>query len=70
MLLINHNVWVYLDAFERANDAAFKGCIKDQIPDKFSTAVGIIEEAFDKPDWYAHITKNKDALDAVAKAKL
>jgi hypothetical protein len=66
MLLTNHNIWVYLDAFDRANDAVFKDSQQSNVPQKYLDALDVIDEAFVTPNWQALLTKHKDVLDAVS----
>ena len=66
MLLTNHNVWVYLDAFDRANDAVFKDPQQSNVPQKYLDALEVMDEAFVTPNWQALLTKHKDVLDAVS----
>ena len=63
MLLINHNVWVYLDAFQRANDAAFGTDANKLVPDLYLRCMDIIREAFERKDWRGYITQNQQVLD-------
>lgn len=63
MLLVNHNVWVYLDAFERANNAAFGADAKKLVPAAYLDGIEIMREAFDRPDWHKFIAKNQSRLD-------
>jgi hypothetical protein len=63
MLLINHNVWVYLDAFQRANDAAFGPDANKLVPDLYLRCMDIIREAFERKDWRKYITQNQQILD-------
>jgi hypothetical protein len=66
MLLTNHNVWVYLDAFDRANDAVFKDPQQSNVPQKYLDALDVMDEAFVTPNWQTLLTKHKDVLDAVS----
>ena len=69
MLLTNHNIWVYLDAFDRANDAVFKDPQQSNVPQKYLDALDVMDEAFVTPNWQTLLTKHKDVLDAVAKSQ-
>lgn len=69
MLLTNHNIWVYLDAFDRANDAAFKDAKRSNVPQHFLDAMDVIDEVFVTDNWPALLTKHKDVLDAVSPSK-
>ena len=62
-MLINHNVWVYLDAFQRANDAAFGTDANKLVPDLYLRCMDIIREAFERKDWRKYITQNQQILD-------
>jgi hypothetical protein len=64
MMLINHNIWVYLDAARRANAAAFGGA--GEIPADLSAVLDVIGEAFASSDWQRVLGKNQQLLDRVA----
>ena len=64
MMLINHNIWVYLDAARRANAAAFGGA--GEIPADLSAVLEVIGETFAASDWERVLTKNQPLLDRVA----
>lgn len=68
MLLINHSLWVYLDAGRRANAAAF-GAAKRNIPAAFAAAIDIIEEAFSVEQWALLLQRSKSELDLAASQK-
>jgi hypothetical protein len=68
MFLVNHNIWCYLDAGKRANEAAFTEPTQS-IPADFKLVLDIIEEAFNTPNWRALILNKKPFLDKVAKSK-
>lgn len=63
MMLVNNNVWVYLDAFERANEAAFGNDAAKLVPAAYLDGIEIMREAFDRPDWHKFIAKNQSRLD-------
>lgn len=65
MLLINHSLWVYLDAERRANAAAFNPTKRD-IPNSIATALDIIQQAFTVEDWVDFLNRESGALDRVA----
>ena len=66
-LVINHNIWVYLDAGRRVDEIAFgKKADRSRIPDVHHRALDVIEAAFDKRDPFAFINKHKEVLDAAA----
>jgi hypothetical protein len=64
-LMCNHNIWVYLDASQRANQIAF-GSQRSNLPSQILDALHVIETAFKVDDWQAYIDANKWALDVVA----
>ena len=68
MMLVNHNIWVYLDAGRRANKLAFGGGIRE-LPIDFATVLDVIEQAFGTSSWRAVLDKNKNLLDRVAPLK-
>jgi len=64
MMLINHNVWVYLDLVKRANDAAF-GPIQN-IPDEFAAALDAIADVFVDQNPMDRIDAYQSLFDRVA----
>jgi len=68
MFLINHSLWVYLDAGRRANAAAF-GTGKRDIPAVYAAAIDIIEAAFSVEQWATLLAAQRAALDAAAPLK-
>ncbi len=66
MMLINHSLWVYLDAGRRANVAAFGSNARD-LPQKLAAAVDVIEAAFAAENWTEIIESERAVLDAIAK---
>lgn len=62
LILMNHNVWVYLQAFETANDLAF---VTDgsQVPSEFKDCIDVLEEAFSVKNWRSHLLKHQKLLD-------
>ena len=65
VFLMNHNVWVYLDAGRRANDAALNDA-QHSIPHQFATVLDVIDTAFTATDWSSVIDDNKNLMDSVA----
>jgi hypothetical protein len=65
MLLINHNVWVYLDAMKTANDLALARDTA-RVPKPYLQCLDFIADVFQSPTWAAAMVKNKGLLDAVA----
>ncbi len=67
LLLCNHNCWVMLDAFKRANDIAFASNRQD-MPDLWRQCIDFIEDVFTQPNWSAELARETRLLDQVAKA--
>ena len=69
LFLVNHNLWVYIDAFERANEIAFSDS-RGSLPRDLAHALDAIEIIFAKPkqQWQAELTSRKPVLDRVAKS--
>lgn len=65
MLLVNSNIWVYLDAGRRANKLAFGGGRKN-LPTDFAQVLDVIEQAFGKKDWRGVLDAHRPLLDRVA----
>ena len=65
-MLINHSLWVFLDAGRRANAAAFTATQRN-IPDEFARAIDVIEQAFLVENWRDFLDKERVTLDAAAK---
>ncbi|WP_421696178.1 hypothetical protein [Aestuariivirga sp.] len=66
LMLINHNVWTYLDASRRANSAAFAS-VPRKIPQAYARTIDIIGDAFSRESWSDFLLKERPALDAVAR---
>jgi hypothetical protein len=65
IMLMNHNTWVYLDAFKTANELV--DCREvDCVPPSFLKAVDFIEHVFKATDWRSELASNKQFLDSVA----
>ena len=67
-MLVNHNVWVYLDAFERANQAVRSSDKFDLAPNSLLEILDIIQESFGEADWRSFLLKHKAQLDKFAKS--
>lgn len=65
-ILANHNVWVHLDAGQRANDQAFNGG-HGELPTIYSHALRVIERAFTTKDWRSVVEKDRQTLELVGK---
>ena len=68
LMLVNHNVWVYLDAFERANQAVRSSDKLDLVPSSFLEILDIVQEAFGEADWQSFLLKHKAQLDKFEKS--
>jgi hypothetical protein len=64
LLLSNHNIWVTLDAVQRANESAFSANRDDKTPNLYIDCIDLIGEAFAASDWRGFIQKNKSTFDA------
>jgi hypothetical protein len=64
LLLSNHNIWVTLDAVQRANECAFGANRHEHTPQLFLDCIDLIDEAFVAKDWRGFIAKNKSTFDA------
>lgn len=67
-LLINHNMWVYLDAFRRANALAF-ATPNRPIPNRYAEVIDTIYEAFTVDNWADFLAGKKVLLDYIAKSE-
>jgi hypothetical protein len=65
MLLVNHNVWVYLNAFSTANALA-SARDKDRVPAMYLECLDFIADVFQRSTWSTQIDKERKLLDAVA----
>lgn len=65
LLLINHNVWTYLAAFEDANRLAFD-TDREDVPPTWRNCLDLIDGAFTSSRWPAYLDENRSLLDAVA----
>lgn len=63
LYLMNHNIWVYLTAFQEANDLAFSSD-RGQVPPKFALCADAIEEAFVVNDWRKFLQEEQGLLDS------
>ena len=69
LLLVNHNVWVYLNAFERANALAFE-TDRTEVPPSWAECLDLIEEAFTVENWDWWLEGYRGLLNAVAPAEI
>jgi hypothetical protein len=65
ILLMNHNIWVYLDAMKTANDLA---AAQDtaRVPARYLECLAFIEDVFQRDAWSKAIADNQAMLDAVS----
>lgn len=64
LLLTNHNVWVFLDAFERANQIAFNSD-RSCMPQHWAACLDFIDDIFNASDWQAELQGETRLLDSV-----
>lgn len=64
LLLSNHNIWVTLDAVQRANECAFGNDCHEKAPRLYLDCIDLIDELFTVDDWRGFIAKNKSTFDA------
>jgi len=66
---VNHNLWVYIDAFERANEIAFS-VPRGPMPRELADALDAVQSICAKPkrQWQAELTSRKPVLHKVAKS--
>jgi hypothetical protein len=62
-MLINHNVWVYLQTFQKAYDIATNS--HNQLPQQLQECWKVVEEAFAADDWQAVLDANVEVLKAI-----
>ena len=62
-IIVNHNMWVILDAAERANAMAFGQDRHLLLPPQLAEAVDVIEAAFAAQDWASVLQQNRVVLD-------
>lgn len=65
LLLCNHNCWVLLDAFRKANELAFVGDCS-AVPSTWRSCLDFIANELEQQNWQAALEKEKGLLDAVA----
>jgi hypothetical protein len=63
-MLTNHNVYVYLNAVEMANNCAFSSDPDKLFPRLYEQCIDAIFEAFDRPNWYSYIESQKSLFNA------
>lgn len=66
-LLVNHNVYVYLTAMIRANEAVFTYA---EAPQPLLDAIAIIDQLFATPTWAPLLDKHRNRLEATFKRAL
>jgi hypothetical protein len=65
ILLMNHNIWVYLDAMKTANELAVVRDV-ERVPRLHLECLDFIADVFSGDDWSNAIRMNIELLDAVA----
>lgn len=68
VLLCNHNCWVMLEAFRRANELAFESD-GTSVPAQWRECLALIEEIFASNDWKTTLAANAEMLDSTAPSK-
>jgi hypothetical protein len=69
-LLINHNIWVYLNAFKQANDLVAQRDVR-RIPAEYLQCFDLIKHLFAiKGDWFSELEQQKGLLDKLAPLSL
>lgn len=63
-MLVHHNIFVYLEAIEMANERAFSSDPDRLVPRLYEQCIDVIAEAFDKPNWYSYLESEKSLLNA------
>ena len=64
-VIVNHNIWTYLDAGRRANQLAFSGN-RNQIPPNFLDVLDFIEYIFTAESWRTEIDNHRKILDSTS----
>jgi hypothetical protein len=64
-LIAHHNVWVHVDAFERANNAVSRQDTS-MVPEIYSDAIGAVADVFQRENWRDALDAFKKVLDKVA----
>lgn len=59
LLLVNHNIWTYLTAFELANQIAFDGG-DGVVPRQWRQSIDLIEIIFETSNWRKILTDNEN----------
>jgi len=63
-MLVHHNIHVYLESIQLANDAVFSTGSNTPVPRLYKQCIDVIGEAFDKPNWYSFVSGESSLLDA------
>ena len=61
LMLVNHNVWTYLQAFETANTVAFDGG-DGQVPYYWQECINFIRMIFKADNWRNELDNNSKLL--------
>ncbi len=65
-MLTHHNVYVQLDAIQKANEAAFGVARHEMTPKAYLDVIDVIGEAFEVDNWREFLLGHKALLDSVA----
>jgi hypothetical protein len=68
-LLVNHNAWVYLSTFERANELAFE-TDREDVPPSWVECLDFIDEVFTAENWRWALDERRSLLNAVAPSEI
>jgi len=69
LLIANHNAWILLSAFERANELAFE-TDREDVPPSSAESLDLIDEAFTVESWDWWLEERRGLLNAVAPAAI
>jgi len=69
LLIANHNAWILLSAFERANELAFE-TDREDVPPSWAECLDRIDEAFTVETWDWWLEERRGLLNAVAPAAI
>jgi hypothetical protein len=69
LLLTNHNIWVYLDAFRAANEAVTGEDKHNLAPASLLQVLDIVNDAFHEQDWKSFLLRHKSTLDKFARSE-
>ena len=67
-LLTHHNIWVYVDAMNTANELALSRDT-DRVPKAYIDCLDFIADVFKSSTWATAVAQNVKLLDAVAPSR-